>query len=52
MVYISVSAVHVKFEVEHSAAFGSSYAPGPFYQVNKPYSFPPLVWTPLAVARE
>ena len=46
MIYISMS-VHVKFAVEHSAAFGSSYAPGPFYQVNKLYSFPPLVWTPL-----
>jgi len=42
MVYISMS-IHIKFAVEHSAAFGSSYAPGPFYQVNKLYSFPPLV---------
>ena len=34
MVYISRS-VHVKFAVEHSAAFGSSCAPGSLYQVNK-----------------
>jgi len=32
--YISMS-VHVKFEVEHSTTFGSSYAPGLFYQVSK-----------------
>ena len=29
MVYISTS-VHIKFTVEHSTTFGSSYAPGPF----------------------
>ena len=29
MVYISTSE-HVKFAVEHSITFGSSYAPGPF----------------------
>jgi len=29
MVYISTS-VHVRFAVEHSTTFGSSYAPGPF----------------------
>ena len=49
-VCISMSE-HIKFEVEHSAVIGSSYAPGPFYQVSKFYSFHPLVWTPLAVAR-
>ena len=40
MVNISMS-VHIIVEVEHSATFGRTYVPGPFYQVNEFYSLPP-----------
>ena len=51
MVYIS-TAVHVKFAVEHSTTFGSSYVCSwSLYQVNKLYSFPPLVWTPFSCSK-